>query len=121
MKENSLSAIFNNKISHIGHHNIVVDVTNLPLDVRQLYFVLSAWNSPTIRYYPNPSFQMFDAQRPTEQLCHYSISNAADSQAVILACVSRTARGWQVTAHGRLSAGNANNYEPIKATIASQA
>ncbi|RUS34794.1 TerD domain-containing protein [Jimgerdemannia flammicorona] len=100
-----------------GHHEIVVDLANLPPDVRQLYFVLSSFQSPTIGHFPNPSFQMFDRDKPTEQLCSYTIANAKDHQAVILACVSRTVQGWQVAAVGRLSLGNVNDYDPIIDTI----
>ncbi|RUP51298.1 hypothetical protein BC936DRAFT_148834, partial [Jimgerdemannia flammicorona] len=90
-----------------GHHEIIADLANLPQDVQHLYFVLSAWKSPTIGHFPNPSFQMFDKEKPTKQLCQYCIEKAANSQAVILCCVSRTRQGWEVKVDGRLSAGNA--------------
>ncbi|RUS30465.1 hypothetical protein BC938DRAFT_479360 [Jimgerdemannia flammicorona] len=100
-----------------GHHEIIADLANLPQDVQHLYFVLSAWKSPTIGHFPNPSFQMFDREKPTKQLCQYCIGKAANSQAVILCCVSRTRQGWEVKVDGRLSAGNASNYPPIINTI----
>lgn len=78
--------------------------------------MLSAFNGK-IRDFRNPSFQMFDNQRPDELLCQYRIADAGDSQAVILACVSRCEQGWKATAVGRLSSGNAKDYEPILCTI----
>lgn len=60
---------------------------------------------------------MFDKERPNVQLCQYKIADAGNSQAVILACVSRCYEGWQVTEIGKLSSENAKNYEPIKRTI----
>ncbi|RUS21994.1 hypothetical protein BC937DRAFT_90714 [Endogone sp. FLAS-F59071] len=105
------------KMNNNGRHEISVDIENLPQDVLQLYFVLSSYGSPTIKHFRNPSFQMFDKTRPDELLCQYRIADAGNSQAVVLACVSRCDQGWQATAIGRLSSGNVDDYEPIMCTI----
>src|SRR5438270_14005533 len=62
-----------------------VNIVDLPQDVRQLYFVLSSWISPSIKHFVKPTFQLFDLERPTEQLCKYEIAKAGNSQAVVLA------------------------------------
>lgn len=51
-------------------------------------------------------------------MCNYTIQQAANSQAVILCCVSRAGEGmWQVIQVGKFSAGNANDYDPIEISI----
>ncbi|RHZ47753.1 hypothetical protein Glove_568g14 [Diversispora epigaea] len=101
-----------------GHQRITAKLDQLPQEVTQLYFVLSSWKSPTIGHFKTPSFKLYDEAQPDKELCTYTIQQAANSQAVILCCVSRAGEGmWQVIQVGKFSAGNANDYDPIEISI----
>ena len=101
----------------IGHHTIEAKLEKLPDRITQLYFVLSSYRSPTIGNYPNPSFKMVDKTQPDKALCSYQLGQAADSQAVIMCCISRGTQGWEVFQIGKLCDGNVDDYEPIKKSI----
>nr|CAG8505788.1 3277_t:CDS:2 [Entrophospora candida] len=95
-----------------GHHRITVNLSSLPLNITKLYFILSSWSSPNIGSFPNPSFKLYDPDKPNEQLCRYNIRMAASSQALIMCVVSKNKIDgiWNIYEIGRLSSGNANNY-----------
>ena len=101
----------------LGHHTIKVSIKSIPAHINKLVFTLSAWNSPSISKYPNPSLRFFDAKRPNKQLCDDKMSHAAYSQAIIMCCLTNRGSGWQVFSLKNLSAGNAKNYEPLKSKI----
>ncbi|XP_046864245.1 uncharacterized protein LOC124458237 isoform X2 [Xenia sp. Carnegie-2017] len=101
-----------------GHHTIDVSIKSIPFHVNKLVFTLSAWNSPNISKYPNPSLRFYDAKFPNKQLCDDKMNNAAYSQAIIMCCLTNRGNGWQVYSLKNLSAGNAKNYEPLKSKIA---
>ncbi|CAG8501012.1 513_t:CDS:2 [Scutellospora calospora] len=102
-----------------GSQRITAKLDQLPPEVTQLYFVLSSWKSPTIGHFQRPSFKLFDETQPDKDLCNYTLGEAANSQAVIMCCVSRVGNTgmWQVIRIGKLSAGNANDYDPIEISI----
>ncbi|GBB96373.1 hypothetical protein RclHR1_02740004 [Rhizophagus clarus] len=104
-----------------GHHCITANLALMPSNVTRLYFILSAYNSPNIGCFPNPSFKMYDPSDPDVQLCSYTIQSAADSQAVIMCVVEKNERdekgNWNIFEIGRLSDGNAKYYQPIMETI----
>ncbi|KAF0525876.1 tellurium resistance protein terz-like [Gigaspora margarita] len=101
-----------------GHHQITINLNQLPKEVTTLYFVLSAWNCPNISHFVSPSFKLYDINSPQEQLCKYSIQTAANSQSVIMCYVARSFEGsWEVIEAGILSDGNAKNYGPINRKI----
>ncbi|CAG8434043.1 10720_t:CDS:2 [Ambispora gerdemannii] len=101
-----------------GSHQITAKLDELPGNVTHLYFILSAWNCDTIGKFNTPMFKLCDESRPDIQLCHYTLQDAANSQAVIMCCVTRIENGmWQVIQVGRLSRGNAKNYKPIQDAI----
>nr|CAG8434241.1 3395_t:CDS:2 [Entrophospora candida] len=102
-----------------GHHRITVNLSSLPISVTKLYFILSSWNSPNIGSFPNPSFKLYDPDKPNEQLCKYEIRTAASSQAVIMCVVAKSKidSTWNIYEIGKLSSGNAKNYSSIQATI----
>ncbi|GES88827.1 hypothetical protein RCL_jg16577.t1 [Rhizophagus clarus] len=105
-------------VNQRGHHCITANLASMPPEVTKLYFILSAYNSPNIGCFPNPSFNMFDPANPDTQLCSYTIQSAADSQAVIMCVVEKNdINSWNVFEIGKLSAGNAMNYQPILNTI----
>jgi len=99
-----------------GHHKITVKLQDIPPHQTQLFFILSAWNSPNIGSYPSPTVSMYDTARPTEQLCTFSISQASSHKAVIMCCLSRGNK-WSVDQLGVFSSGNAGNYSSIHETI----
>ena len=101
----------------LGHHTINVSIKSIPAHINKLVFTLSAWNSPNISKYPNPSLRFFDAKFPSKQLCDDKMSHAAYSQAIIMCCLTNRGSGWQVFSLKHLSAGNARNYEPLKNSI----
>ncbi|XP_046352754.2 uncharacterized protein LOC124132729 [Haliotis rufescens] len=108
-----------NDIQRIGHHTIHVYLRKIPANITHLFFTLSAWNSPNIAQYPNPSLSFYQAQEPHNDLCKTSFTHAKYSQAVIMCSVSRSASGWTIYESGKLSAGNAKNYNPLISTVRS--
>lgn len=101
----------------IGHHLIDVSIQDIPEEVTNLFFVLSAWNSPTISRYPNPSLTFYESSNPGVDLCSTTFTHASDHSAVIMCSLSRTRNGWVVYENGQTSNGNAKDYDPIKSTI----
>ena len=104
----------------VGHHTINANLATIASNVTQIFFTLSAYNSPTISVYPNPTVSLFDKAQPKVELCpSFSIQKAANSQAVIMCCLTRSTQGWLVEQLGVLSPGNAKKYNRINQTIAS--
>ena len=102
----------------IGHHTINVSLKKIPSNVTHLFFTLSAWNSPNIAQYPNPSLKFYDASKPGTDLCKTTFNHARNSRAVVMCSVSRNASGnWEIFESGQLSAGNAKHYQPLISTI----
>lgn len=100
-----------------GHHTIDVHISKIPRDVTHLFFTLSAWNSPSISKYPHPSLKFFKASNRKTNLCRTTFSHAGNSQAVIMCSVSKSYGRWEIFESGKLSAGNAKDYNPLVATI----
>ncbi|CAG8447959.1 12478_t:CDS:2 [Ambispora leptoticha] len=101
-----------------GNHKITAKLHELPEHVTHLYFILSAFQSNTIGEFKTPNFRLYDESQPDKQLCTYTIQDASDSQAVIMCCVSRVGNGmWHVIEVGKLTIGNANDYDPIMISI----
>ncbi|KAK3579947.1 hypothetical protein CHS0354_020843 [Potamilus streckersoni] len=109
-----------NDAQRIGHHTIHVSLKKVPPNITHMYFTLSAWNSPNISRYPKPSLRFHEASNPSKNLCNTTFTHANHSQAVIMCSVSKGKDGsWRIFESGKLSAGNAKNYEPLKSTIRS--
>ncbi|XP_069124643.1 uncharacterized protein [Argopecten irradians] len=107
-----------NSITRTGHHTIHVYLKRIPSNVTKMYFTLSAWNSPNISRYPNPSLKFYEAANPTVDLCKTTFTHAGASQAVVMCSLSRDPNGtWQIFESGKLSSGNARYYGPLKSTI----
>ncbi|KAF0377382.1 tellurium resistance protein terz-like [Gigaspora margarita] len=106
-------------VNRRGHHRITANLSVLPPNITKLYFILSAWNSPNIGHFPNPSFKMYDTTTPHINLCNYTIKKANQSQAVIMCCVGKNTvdNTWAVYEVGKLTNGNAKDYSPIVRTI----
>ena len=103
--------------NRIGHHTIRVKLKSMHSGINKLFFTLSAWNSPNISKYPNPSLRFFDARSPTKQLCSTAMQHAAYSQAIIMCSLCKLDGAWKVLGLRRLSPGNAKNYGPLQQTI----
>ena len=101
----------------LGHHTINVKLKSLPDKIDKLFFTLSAWNSPNISKYKNPSLRFFNAKQPNKQLCSDQMGHAAHSQAIIMCSLSKIRGAWDVFSLRTLSAGNAKDYAPLKETI----
>jgi len=107
-------------VNQRGHHRITANLTSIPRNVTKLYFVLSAFRSPNIGCFPNPSFKMFDPSYPDIQLCSYTIRSATTSKAVIMCVVEKSEEGnWNIFEIGKLSDGSVWNYTPILNAISS--
>ncbi|XP_072019596.1 uncharacterized protein [Amphiura filiformis] len=100
-----------------GHHLINVELHSIPNSVTHVFFTLSAYNSPTISHFPNPSLRFFDKAHPDQMLCADQTKKAGHRQAIVMCCLSRKGGQWFVHDTGALSNGNAMNYDPLKATI----
>lgn len=104
----------------IGHHTIHIYLKQLPSNVTHLFFTLSAWNSPNIAKYPNPSLKFYEASNAEKDLCKTAFTHAGNSQAVVMCSVSKSSHGtWEIYESGKLSAGNAMDYGPLLSTISS--
>lgn len=101
----------------IGHHFIDVSIEDIPTEVTNLFFVLSAWNASTISRYPNPSLSFYEKSTPDANLCSTTFTHASDYSAVIMCSLSRTKNGWVVYENGQTSNGNAKDYAPIRQTV----
>lgn len=107
-----------NDAQRIGHHTINVSLKKIPSNVTHLFFTLSAWSSPNISHYPNPSLKFYDATKPGKDLCKTTFHHAKNSRAVVMCSVSRDSQGhWKIFESGQLSAGNAQAYQPLISTI----
>lgn len=106
-------------VNRKGHHTIEVRLKELPSSVTHLFFTLSAWNSPTIAYYPSPSLKFFEASNKNKDLCSTTFTHARHSQAVIMCYAARGGQQWKIFNCGTLSAGNAKNYKPLIVKIQS--
>ncbi|CAG8528731.1 23271_t:CDS:2 [Dentiscutata erythropus] len=110
------------EIPYIKHSGDIMNNENaklekFPKDVTQLYLVLSSFRKPTIGHFRNPSFKLYDEERPDKQLCNYNITKAHESQAIIMCLINRSHGNWNVIEVGRQSQGNTNNYSPIVESI----
>ncbi|XP_031550084.1 uncharacterized protein LOC116287540 [Actinia tenebrosa] len=103
--------------NRLGHHTIRVKLKSLQSGINRLFFTLSAWASPNISKYPNPSLRFFDARFPKKQLCSTAMDHAAYSQAIIMCSLCKFDGAWKVLGLRRLSRGNAMDYGPLKETI----
>lgn len=106
-----------NPAKRLGHHKINVKLKSLPATVDKLFFTLSAWNSPNISKFKQPSLRFFDAKEPNKQLCSDQMQNAAHSQAIIMCSLSKINGAWKVFSLRTPSAGNAKNYGPLQQNI----
>ncbi|XP_038049778.1 uncharacterized protein LOC119723301 [Patiria miniata] len=106
-----------NDETQTGHHLINVDLHSLSSLITRLFFTLSAWNSPTVSKYPNPSLRCYEESNPDKMLCEDYIKKLNQSQAIVVCWLARQRGKWCVFSAGKPSAGNAEDYNPLIATI----
>lgn len=106
-----------NDATRTGHHTIEVHLKEIPSNITHLYFTLSAWNSPIIANYPNPSLKFYEATNKTKDLCKTTFSEARYAQAIVMCSVVRRGNQWEIFECGKTSGGNAKNYEQLIQTI----
>ncbi|XP_022093808.1 uncharacterized protein LOC110980998 [Acanthaster planci] len=100
-----------------GHHLIKVNLHSIPSATTHLFFTLSAWNSPTVSRYPNPSLRFYEESNPGKMLCEDTIKKLNYSQAIVMGWLARHGGKWCVFSAGKASAGNAKNYSCLVSTI----
>lgn len=102
----------------IGKHRIEAKLKEIPLCVSHLVFTLSSFKAPTIAAFRNPSLKFYDATDDTRELCQATFEKAANSQALIICCLSRTEdNNWRIDTGGLASAGSAKHYYLLINTI----
>jgi stress response protein SCP2 len=101
-----------------GEHNILISLGKMPKVVHSVVLVLSAWTD-TLSAITNPFVKLVDMKVPDVPLCEYSLEKAGNSQAVIMARITRSVagNGWKVEPIGVTSAGTCRSYVPILATL----
>jgi stress response protein SCP2 len=104
-----------------GNHTIEINLSGLPLDIKELYFTMSGWMGVTLRNFRLPFVQLKDVTTDVE-LCEYTLEDKTLSShtSVIMCRMYRNealASRWEVEALGHLGKGGAHNYTPIKETI----
>ena len=75
--------------NRIGHHIIHVELQKIPANVTNVFFTLSAWNSPTISHFKNPSMKFFELSNPTKMLCTDQTKSAGHRQAIVMCSLTR--------------------------------
>jgi stress response protein SCP2 len=130
--------------THTGHHEICVDLANLPLHVHSLFFVLSSWKAP-LKVILQPSVTLAEDRRPASASASTSTSSAAAAKRAVspqpaqlctyeledkdpgtfssvIMCVLYRERPekkeWRLRAIGEMGHGYADNYGPIEELIA---
>ena len=106
-----------NDRNRTGHHFINVDLHKIPANITHFFFTLSAWNSPTVSRYPNPSLRFYKQSEPGKMLCEDTITKLNYSQAIVMAWMTRQGGHWCVFSAGKPSAGNAKYYKCLVSTI----
>ncbi|CAG8682860.1 18821_t:CDS:2 [Gigaspora margarita] len=100
-----------------GHQIITINLSEFPETINKIYFTLSSQYS-NLSSFSNLSFKLYNEERPEEQVVTYNFRTAANSQAVIMCCVQRSHDGsWALFEIGRLSKGNAKDYNSINESI----
>jgi tellurium resistance protein TerZ len=97
-------------------HTIDVNLKQLPSSVTRLFFTLCACGPSDLSGFNNPAIDMDDENGMP--LCTYSLESAGRAPTVVMAAISRTGGGWQVTAIGLPSAVRCcGNYSTVKRDI----
>merc|ERR1712190_1146 len=99
-----------------GKQCMQVDLSALPTEVTDLFFVLSAFGADDLASFPNPRVEILDAVSG-RKLTEYSIADCGHAQAVVMCSLSRPHGKWIVNGLGIPTDGNVKDYLPIRRTI----
>jgi len=99
-----------------GEHRIRVDLSALPPQVTELYFVLSAFECDDLSLFVNPTVEIHD-MHTNRQLSEYNISSAGHAQAVVMCSLSRSYGHWIVNGLGIPTDGGVSDYTPIRRAL----
>lgn len=104
-----------------GAHTIDVNMSALPLEVTDLFFVMSAFDADDLSFFTNPTVQIIDSE-DSRTLSQYGVASAGKAQSVIMCSFSLEPnhKKWVVRGLGIPSAGNAKDYGPLREKIAEQ-
>ncbi len=102
--------------NNIGHHIIKVHLDKMPPYVSHVFFTLSAWDSPSISHYRNPSLRFYEESNPGKMLCKDETKKAGHRQAIVMCSLTKRGGRWFVHENGALSSGNAGDYSPLRKT-----
>jgi len=102
-------------IKRQGTHTIKIELSELPKNVKSLYFVITAWTGLLTQIlHPYILFNDPDTQ---QELCRYQFNekDTGNNTAVIMAKLFRPKENapWQVLAIGHLGFGRASHYDPV--------
>jgi tellurium resistance protein TerZ len=79
--------------------SITVDLTALPDTATDLVFTVNSFTGQTFNAVENATCRLVDAKAETE-ISRYTLSEKGNHTGVVMARVSRTANGWEMTAIG---------------------
>jgi stress response protein SCP2 len=99
-----------------GTHTVEIDLHELPANVSELVFVISAWGGATLLDIISPSVSF--CETAGAELCSYDLDahdKVAKKTAVIMCRLYKAKGGWHVQALGEACEGTAGNYAPILA------
>lgn len=89
-----------------------IDLNGLPVEVTDLYFVLSTFEADDLRSFSETSAALVDVSRNSE-LTRFSVKSPGHFKAVVLCGLTRHERGWVMYGLGQASDGNSKHYDPI--------
>jgi len=102
-----------------GTHTIIIELQQLPQNVKTLFFVLSAYFS-ILTNIISP-YILFNDPDTKQELCRYQFEDkdTGDNSSVIMVKLLRPSlkEPWQVVAIGQIGKGHASDYDPIKENL----
>jgi hypothetical protein len=97
-----------------GKHTLQVELDKLPEAASDLYFVMSTPNKHDIACFNTLCVTLRDRENPGHEIASSSMQVTERTEAVNMACLSRTIEGyWSLAYFGSTSEGNAHNYLPM--------
>lgn len=112
-------------VGDVGEHRLEVDLLALPLEVTDLYFVLSAFESDDLSSFPNLVVEIRDlfSKRSLSQHCIPDVRDLATCQgqpcrAALMGSLTRHDGRWLFNVLNATTDGNIRNYDPIRQAIA---
>ncbi|PJI95104.1 TerD family protein [Luteimicrobium subarcticum] len=98
--------------------SIVVDLTAVHPAVEHIVFTVNSYSGQTFAEVDNAYVRVVDSSAGDAELARYTLTGSGPHTALVMAKVSRTTQGWQLTALG--TAGNGRTVQQL-APLALQA